>query len=77
MVEKLGGWLKYLESENIKKQMELEYNKSTINIKKFIGRDSYENISAKSAKNLNINSNNPTINKQIEQKNNISSNKDK
>ena len=40
----------------------METNKTTVNIGKIVGGDNYENISAKSAKNLTINSNNPTTN---------------
>lgn len=54
-----GGYFKYLEF--IEKK-ELEKVKPTIISEKYIGGDNYENISAK---NLNINSNNPTTNNEM------------
>ena len=54
-----GGYFKYLK---FMKKKELEKVKSTIIAEKYIGGDNYENISSK---NLNINSNNPTINNEM------------
>lgn len=51
---------------NTEDKMELENKKPNVIAENYIGGDNYENISAK---NLNINSNNPTTNNEIPNKN--------